>query len=149
MRALLELVGPSLLLAPLFLSGPRGGEPGLGAARLSGAPASYSEQVEDQEGEPTGSGQQEHAIEVLVPGMTVTTSNSVGSIEVRAKSLGPGFCAVTYSSRGEEAVISAPPLKYSDWSVLLTHIGSSTNTISESVQCDGLVVAQVRYWKPK
>ena len=86
-------------------------------------------------------------VESLVDGMTITTSDSVANVEVRGKSLGPGLCAVEYSTSGGSVSFDAPPLAFSDWNVLASHIGSVTYTISERAICDTGVVSEVRYYK--
>jgi hypothetical protein len=88
--------------------------------------------------------------QVVVPfvdGMTITTSNSVANVEIRAQSLGPGACAVEFSAGDKTIGLLAPPLVYTGWSVLTSHIGSVTFTLSDDVKCDTGVLAQVRYYK--
>jgi len=85
----------------------------------------------------------------FIDGMTITTSNSVANVEVRAQSFGPGFCSVIFNASpgGSDKQIAAPPGTYSGWIVLVSHIGSATFKISNRVECDTGVLAQVRYYK--
>lgn len=84
----------------------------------------------------------------LVSGMTVTTANSVATVEVRAKSFGPGFCGVNFSTdHGDKVTISAPPLAYSDWRSLASHIGSVTYRVEYEATCDTGALAEIRYFK--
>jgi hypothetical protein len=81
-------------------------------------------------------------------GMTIKTGNSVANIEVRAKSLGPGACGVTFSAdNGASTQFLAPPLTYSPWTVLASHTGSASFTITHSVACSTGVIGEVRYYK--
>jgi hypothetical protein len=84
----------------------------------------------------------------FVDGMTITTSDSVANVEVHAQSLGPGSCGVTFTTdHGDSTSFLAPPLVYSPWTVLASHTGSVSYTISDSVSCDTDVLAEVRYFK--
>jgi hypothetical protein len=83
----------------------------------------------------------------IVDGMRITTSDSVANVEVRAKSIGPGFCAVEYSTFGGKVGFDAPPLTFSGWTVLVSHLGKADFTISERVICDTGVLGEVRYFK--
>jgi hypothetical protein len=83
----------------------------------------------------------------FVDGMTITTANVVGNVEVHAQSQGPGFCAVTFSAGGFNVLVSAPPYKYSDWQIVANNIGSVSLTITDDVNCDTGVLAEIRYWK--
>jgi hypothetical protein len=88
--------------------------------------------------------------QVVVPfidGMTITTSNSVANVEVRAQSVGPGACAVEFSAGDKTVGLLAPPLTYTPWTVLASHIGSAKFTIGDNVKCDTDVLAQIRYYK--
>lgn len=89
--------------------------------------------------------------QIVVPfidGMTITTADVVGNIEVRAMSHGPGFCNVTFSAgAGQSANFLAPPITYSPWTTLTSNFGANNFTLSSDVQCDTGVVAEVRYWK--
>ena len=75
--------------------------------------------------------------------MTISTSDSVANVEVRAKSVGPGFCAVEYSTFGGRVGFDAPPLTYSGWTVLVSHVGKAEFIISERVICDTGVLGEV------
>jgi len=85
----------------------------------------------------------------LFDGMTIKTADAVANVEVRAKSLGPGFCAVTFSAdpSGQRVGMNAPPLLWSNWVTLTSHIGAVAITISQQVECDVGVVAEVRYFR--
>ena len=92
------------------------------------------------------SSDEEKTITILVSGMSISTSDSVGNVEVRAKSLGPGACGVTYSTHAGSVSFLAPPLMWGDWHTLYSHLGHSQAQISESVTCDTGVVAEISYW---
>ena len=80
--------------------------------------------------------------------LTITTSNSIATIEVRHMSYGPGFCTVeTRSSLGGGNVAAAPPLVYGPWHTLETHAGVITLKISTEAKCDTGARSQVRYFK--
>jgi hypothetical protein len=81
----------------------------------------------------------------LIDGMTITTSNTVDTVEVRAKSQGPGGCAVEFLAGRDHVGFVAPPFSYSPWTILFSHIGRLTKTLTEDVKCDTGVLSQVRY----
>ena len=83
----------------------------------------------------------------LTSGMTITTSDSVANVEIRAKSLGPGFCAVGISSPYGQANFLSPPLSWSPWTNLFAHVGAITATLNTSVGCDTGALFEVRYFK--
>lgn len=85
------------------------------------------------------------AVVPFVDGMTITTKNTVDTVEVRARSQGPGFCAAEFSAFGGHIGLLAPPFKYSSWHILTSHIGAVTLTIHDDVKCDSGILAQVRY----
>lgn len=82
----------------------------------------------------------------LFDGMSITTCNCVGNVQVRAKSLGPGFCDTRISSSPQSVQISAPPLTWSTWEVLSSHIGSVTFSISVDAKCDTGALFEVKYF---
>jgi hypothetical protein len=84
--------------------------------------------------------------EPFVDGQKITTSNSVANVEVQARSLGPGFCAVEIGGGGKTVGFLAPPLVYSPWTILFSHTGSVTTELSIDVKCDTGILAQVRYF---
>jgi hypothetical protein len=86
-------------------------------------------------------------IESFFSGMTIRTSNSVANVEVHAKSLGPGACAVEFLDGAKTVGLLAPPLTYTPWTVLDSHIGTATFTIRNNVKCDTGVLAEIRYYK--
>lgn len=91
---------------------------------------------------------EDKTVESLADGGRITTSNSVGTVEVRAKSLGPGTCGVNFTADGGNSVgLTAPPLVFGNWAVLANHLNSTTYTINYTVTCDTGVVAEVRYYK--
>lgn len=80
--------------------------------------------------------------------LTITTSNSIATIEVRHMSYGPGFCTVeTKSSLGAGNVAAAPPLVYGPWHPIEAHAGAVTLTITTEAKCDTGARSQVRYFK--
>ncbi|MBY3044844.1 hypothetical protein [Rhizobium leguminosarum] len=85
--------------------------------------------------------------ESLISGGFITTGNSIGNVEVRAQSLGPGFCACTISSANGLASVLAPPLTWSPWTTLFSHFGSVSTSLTVSAICDTGVLAEVKYYK--
>ena len=83
----------------------------------------------------------------LTSGMSITTSDSVANVEVRAESLGPGFCAVSISSNSGSTSFLAPPLTWSPWTTLFAHVGIVSATLTTSVGCDTGALFEVRYFK--
>lgn len=83
----------------------------------------------------------------FVNGMSISTSNSISTVEVRAKSFGPGFCGVRFNTMGGTTQFLAPPLLWGEWMQLTVHMGEVNYTITNEVLCDTGVVAEVRYQK--
>ncbi|HCH1046394.1 hypothetical protein R8N68_04995 [Vibrio sp. 1974] len=83
----------------------------------------------------------------FVDGMTITTSDNAGTVEVRAKSLGPGGCGVQFSSYDNSTQFLAPPLQWGAWVELAAHLGEVTYKIENEVLCDTGVLAEIRYYK--
>ncbi len=90
--------------------------------------------------------QDDKAVVPFIDGMTINTSDSVASVEVRAQSIGPGFCASRFSAGQHTVDILAPPLTWSDWVELTAHIGAVSFTLGSTVMCDTGVLAEVRYY---
>ena len=98
----------------------------------------------------TGADGSSPPVETTVPfvdGMTITTADVAGSVDIHAMSLGPGLCGVTFSTAGASTQFLAPPGTYSPWTTLTANIGSVSLKLDEHVTCDTGVVAEVRYWK--
>jgi len=89
----------------------------------------------------------ERTTAALVNGTNITTANVTATVDVRAKSLGPGFCGVRISGEGETVQLSAPPFVWSKWQVLFSHIGRASARISTSVNCDTGALFQVRFFR--
>lgn len=85
--------------------------------------------------------------ESLYNGMTIHTGNSIASVQVRAKSMGPGFCRTDVSCGSGSVAILAPPYYWSPWSTLFNSIGKNTTTITTGVSCDTGAVFEVQYYK--
>jgi len=82
----------------------------------------------------------------IVDGMTIRTGNSWGNVEVRAMSMGPGFCS-THISVGDRTVnVAAPPGVYTPWMIVNSHGGRVSFNIGKDDICDTGTIAQVRYW---
>jgi hypothetical protein len=79
--------------------------------------------------------------------MKIKTSDSVANVEVRAKSLGPGGCAVEFSTFGVKKGFVAPPFNFSPWTVLTASVGRNTFELHDDVKCDTGALAEVRYFK--
>lgn len=85
-------------------------------------------------------------IVAFVDGMTIKTGDVIANVEVRAKSVGPGMCGVTFTGGGGSTQFLAPPIAYSPWTVLTSHTGAISMRISHSVVCDTGVIAEIRFW---
>lgn len=83
----------------------------------------------------------------LVNGMSITTSNSVANVEVRAQSQGPGFCGVSINGGIGTANFLAPPYTWSPWTTLFSHIGSVSTTVNTNVECDTGALFEIRYYQ--
>ncbi|MFS0772740.1 hypothetical protein [Sphingomonas sp. 1P08PE] len=82
----------------------------------------------------------------MTSGMTITTSNSVASVEFRVRSAGPGYCVVrVWSSYGRENVLPAPSI-WSPWLVLFSHTGRVSATIAADPGCSRETVFEIRYF---
>lgn len=81
----------------------------------------------------------------LISGMTVRTANVVDNVQIRAKSYGPGFCAISVSSTFGSVNFLAPPLVWSNWATLFSHINSVATTVSTSAECDTGALFEIRY----
>jgi hypothetical protein len=80
--------------------------------------------------------------------MSLTLGNHIQQVQVRAKSLGPGFCAVTFELAKQSTDIAAPPLTWSSWTnVGPGFTGVTTQRLGFSIGCDTGAVAQVMYSK--
>jgi hypothetical protein len=89
----------------------------------------------------------DHQIKVtLINGMVIETSDSIGNVEVRAKSVGPGFCGSRFSGPTGNIEILAPPFTWSNWITLYSHIGKAKNTINYEAVCDTGIEAEIRYF---
>lgn len=83
----------------------------------------------------------------LVNGMTIQTGNSWANVEVRAMSMGPGFCA-THITVGDKTIsVAAPPMVYSSWYIANSHGGKVSFSISKDDKCDTGTLAEVRYFR--
>lgn len=84
----------------------------------------------------------------LVSGMSIRTADVVGNVKVRAKSLGPGFCAVSISATGGgRSNFMAPPLTWSPWATLYSHLGASSALLSAQADCDTGALFEVQYFR--
>lgn len=82
----------------------------------------------------------------------IETCDAVASIQVRAMSFGPGFCAVEIRTRtipAERIGITAPPIVFSGWVTLVNHFGRYSVGIENAVICDTGVRTQLRYSAPE
>jgi hypothetical protein len=94
---------------------------------------------------------QVQAAEVTAPvvsGMVLSLGDSAQQIKVRAKSLGPGACGVSFSIGGKSDSFLAPPLTWSPWTAVgPAFLGKSTQKLELSISCDTGAIAEVRYVK--
>jgi hypothetical protein len=91
-------------------------------------------------------GQSHQVTQSLYDGFVVSTGNVVAPVEVRAKSLGPGLCAVEITGGAQTVRLDAPPLAWSGWTTLYNSIGESEQSINVSSLCDTGAVFEVRYY---
>jgi len=89
---------------------------------------------------------EQKAVVPFIDGMTIVTESASGTVEIRAQSLGPGFCASRFWIDNFNLDILAPPLSWSDWRELTSHHGSVALQISGRAMCDTGIVAEVRYF---
>lgn len=88
----------------------------------------------------------EKAVVPFIDGMSITTDNVSATIEVRARSLGPGLCATRFVTGTHAVDILAPLTDWSDWQELTAHFGSVSFSISSVILCSTGAVAEVRYF---
>lgn len=83
----------------------------------------------------------------VVNGMLLKLGNYAQNLEVRAKSLGPGFCGVRFSSTYFSPFeFLAPPLVWGGWlEIPFGFLGSGSVVLNYSVLCDTGAVAEVRF----
>lgn len=81
----------------------------------------------------------------FIDGMTIQTEDVAATIEIRAKSFGPGRCGVRFYTGTHSVDILAPLTDWSEWRELTSHFGSVSFTISSVVMCDTGILGQVRY----
>ena len=85
-----------------------------------------------------------------IPGkeITFTVADVVATVEVRAKSQGPGACGVEFSTNLNDKInFLAPPYVFSPWTFLSSHTGSFSYKVSVDVKCDTDVLPEVRFFK--
>lgn len=87
---------------------------------------------------------------LLVSGMSIKTDNqSLQTVKVRGKSLGPGFCAVTIDGGGSSVGFSLPPGVDLPWAELFSPAvgppGVTCYKITYEVGCDTGVLLKIKY----
>ena len=93
-------------------------------------------------------GRAEQVVYPVIDGMTLNLGNYVQRIEVRAKSLGPGFCGVRFTFAGDSSGFLAPPFRWSSWTpVGPAYLGPTRGSLGYTVVCDTGAIAQVRFHK--
>jgi hypothetical protein len=83
----------------------------------------------------------------LISGMSISTGDVIGNVHVRAKSMGPGFCAVTINGGSGFTQFLAPPGFWSPWTQLFSHIGRSQAIINTTIGCDTGAIFEIRYYR--
>lgn len=88
----------------------------------------------------------------VVDGMTITLGNYLQNVQARAKSMGPGLCAVRFSFNGsfpKQTRLFAPPLVWSKWQDLKPTFvnGPITVTVNYDEECDTGAIAELKYHK--
>jgi hypothetical protein len=83
----------------------------------------------------------------VLDGMALKLGNVVQRVKVRAKSMGPGACAVTFELHGESINFLSPPLTWSPW----TEVGpgftsASSQALGFTIGCDTGAIAEVKYF---
>lgn len=83
----------------------------------------------------------------VVDGMAVPLGDFAQNIEVRAKSLGPGFCAVHFvAGQASPFEFQAPPLVWGDWlEIPYGFIGAGSITLGFKILCDTGALGEVRF----
>jgi len=104
---------------------------GIDAARLEIRGTNYVSQV----------------VSALRNGSSIVTGDVSASIDVRAKSLGPGFCRTTIRSGTNTIGILTPPLGWSDWTTIDRHVGGVMRTYSTESDCQAGAEFEVRYFR--
>lgn len=80
-------------------------------------------------------------------GMILNLGNHIQTVQVRAKSLGPGACAVSFDIKGQSTNFLAPPLKMSPWTdVGPGFTGATSQKLGFSIECDTGAVAEVKFF---
>lgn len=88
----------------------------------------------------------EEVVEPFIDGAILELGADIQQVEVRAKSLGPGFCAAEFNVNQDTVRITAPPLTWSDWSKAeRIYLSPSTVKLGVRVICDTGVLAEVKY----
>lgn len=83
----------------------------------------------------------------VINGMQIETANAVATVNVRAKGMGPGYCATNVSGGGQTVAVAAPPFVWSPWQPLFNHIGAVSATINTTIICDTGAVFEIQYYK--
>ena len=84
----------------------------------------------------------------VIDGMVLSLGNFVQRVKVRAKSLGVGACAVTFTIGGETTGFLAPPIIWSPWEEIGPgFFGVSNQRLDFNVECDTGAVAEVMFQK--
>lgn len=87
-------------------------------------------------------------IEEYINTTTIFTDNSVSPVNIRHLSYGPGICNVnTFSSSGNSITTNAPPAIWSEWQEIDAHLGPTSFTYTNQINCDTGVRSQIRYSK--
>ena len=77
---------------------------------------------------------------------TIRTAEATDTIDARSSSLGPDACAlVIRTNHGDSTPLVAPPGEWTAWTVVASHAGSKTYSLSSEAQCDSGVRTQVRW----
>lgn len=98
----------------------------------------------------TGAAEAEKIQHTLTDGMVIELGNYVQTVEIRAKSLGPGGCAVKYTlgNTGNQVQIFSLPGIWSAWArAPQAYFGPTKLKVEEDVICDTGVIAEIRYEK--
>jgi hypothetical protein len=78
-------------------------------------------------------------------GMTITTTNKVGNIQVRVKSSGNDYCKVNFHSSSGTYSTLARPAQMSEWENMITYTSAGTMSLSSDSNCKAGFTAEVRY----
>lgn len=83
---------------------------------------------------------------MLEEGRVIPYKEALQQAKIRVKSFGPGFCQVNISLGGEDTMIAAPPLTWSDWTPIGPGISGGAHALRFKIGCDTGALGEVKYF---